>query len=152
MKSLILTYTGPVDAHGAIKLPKRARPEIGSAFAGQTVEVTIKRLRRSRSNEQNRYYWGVVVAMVTQALNDIGNNEIKPNNPDSAGVVHEFLKNKFLPPVIACDAQGQELRLPPSTRKVTTVEMMDYIAEIQQWAAEYLSINIPDPGEQLEFF
>ena len=38
---------------------------------------------------------------------------------------------------------------PNGAGKTTTVEMMDYIAAIQQWAAEYLSIEIPDPGEQL---
>jgi len=54
--------------------------------------------------------------------------------------------------VIATDAQGQELQLPPSTRKQNTIEMLDYIAEIQMWAAEFLNIVIPDPGEQMELF
>jgi hypothetical protein len=26
--------------------------------------------------------------------------------------------------------------------------MMDYIAQVQQFAAEFLNVNIPDPGEQ----
>jgi hypothetical protein len=30
--------------------------------------------------------------------------------------------------------------------------MMDYFADIQQWAAEVLHINIPDPNEQGELF
>ena len=151
-KQLYLTYHGPVSDDGRINLPKRSRQEIGQAFAGQQVEVTIKKLRRTRSNEQNRYYWGVVVAMVLQALYDLGNQQLKPGHPDSANIVHEFLKQRFLPPVIACDAHGQELRLPPSTRKQSTVEMMDYVSEIQMWASEFLNIVIPDPGEQMEMF
>jgi hypothetical protein len=151
-RNLQLSYSGPVSADGAIAIPKRARKEIAQVFAGQSVEVIIKKLRRSRSNQQNRYYWGVVVAMVLQALYDLGNQDLKPGHPDSVNLVHEFLKNKFLPPVIATDAQGQELQLPPSTRKQNTVEMLDYIAEIQMWAAEFLNIVIPDPGEQMELF
>lgn len=151
-KNLHLTYSGPVSDDGAIAIPKRARKEIGQAFAGQNVEVVIKKLRRSRSNQQNRYYWGVVVAMVLQALHDLGNQDLKPGHPDSANIVHEFLKQKFLPPVIASDAHGQELRLPPSTRKQNTAEMMDYISEIQMWAVEFLNVVIPDPGEQMEMF
>lgn len=152
MKTIILTYVGPVDADGKINLPKHARMEISQVFSGATVEVTIRKARRSRSSEQNRYYWGVVVDMIVRAMHDLGNTEIKPGQRDSAEIVHEFLKNKFLPPVIATDAHGQEIKLPPSTRKVTTTEMMDYIAEIQMWAAEYLGIVIPNPGEQMKMF
>jgi hypothetical protein len=27
--------------------------------------------------------------------------------------------------------------------------MMDYIAAVQQFAAEFLNVNIPEPGEQI---
>lgn len=151
MSNITLTYYGLVNADGSIKLPKQCRPEIAQSFAGKTVEVIIRLTRRLRSNEQNRYYWGVVVRMVLQALYDLGNHELKPGQPDSANVVHEFLKQKFLPPVLAHDAFGQELRLPGSTKNQSTVEMMSYISEIQTWAAEYLNIVIPDPEEE-EFF
>lgn len=32
---------------------------------------------------------------------------------------------------------------------MTTVEMMEYFAEITAWAAEYLGVEIPQPGEQI---
>lgn len=56
--------------------------------------------------------------------------------------------------IISLTRQGkqQHIGIQSSTAKQNTVEMMDYIAEIQMWAAEYLNITIPDPGEQLEFF
>lgn len=39
MATLTLTYTGTVTAEGAIKLPKRLRPEVVKAFAGKSIEV-----------------------------------------------------------------------------------------------------------------
>jgi hypothetical protein len=32
---------------------------------------------------------------------------------------------------------------------MTTSQMMDYFAEITQWAAEYLEVQVPQPNEQL---
>ena len=39
-----------------------------------------------------------------------------------------------------------------STAELTTTQMMDYVSEIQQFAAEYLNVIIPDPNEQIEIF
>lgn len=33
---------------------------------------------------------------------------------------------------------------------MTTVQMMEYFAEITQWAAEFLGVQIPEPGEQIK--
>lgn len=147
-----LTYTGTVQPDGRIEIPKRARKEIAATFAGKTAEVRIRQARRKRSDQQNRYYWGTVIPLIVQALYDLGNEDVRPNHKDSTDLVHAFLKSKFLPPIVVADARGEALELPSSTSKQTTSEMMDYITQIQQWAAECLSLNIPDPGEQLEFF
>ena len=149
---LELEYTGPCDSTGAIKLPKRARKEIGEAFAGKTLQVRIRIARKSRSDLQNRYYWGVVIPAVLQAFIDLGNEGLFAGSADSADLIHEFLKNKFLPPLEVANATGEVERIPGSTRKLSKVEFMDYIAAIQRWAAEFLFITIPDPGEQLELW
>lgn len=147
-----LEYTGICDDAGAIAIPKRARREIAAAFAGKRLQVRIRVARRVRSDLQNRYYWGVVIPAVLQAFIDLGNEGLFAGSADSADLIHEFLKNKFLPPLEVANATGEVERIPGSTRKITTAEFMDYIAAIQQWAAEYLFITIPDPGEQLELW
>jgi hypothetical protein len=152
MAKRILKYYGKADASGRINLPKNSREEIGQAFAGKMCEVTIKTLSKSRSTQQMRYYFGVMVQMVLDALVDLGNNELHKGDKESVNLVHQFLKAKFLPPVTVADANGEAITLPPTTRTQTTVEMMDYFADIQQWAAEVLHINIPDPNEQGELF
>jgi hypothetical protein len=151
MAKRILTYFGKADASGRISLPKNSREEIGQAFADKMCEVTIKTAGKNRSNQQNAYYWGVMVQMILDRFVELGNNELHTADAESREIVHQFLKARFLPPVTVADANGEAIDLPPTTRTQSTVEMMDYFASIQQWAAETLLINIPDPNEQGEF-
>jgi hypothetical protein len=152
MAKRILTYYGKADTSGRVHLPKNSREEIGQAFAGKMCEVTIKTAGKYRSTAQKAYYWCVVVQMILDELVNLGNNELHPADEESRQLVHQMLKIKFLPSIEVADANGEAVTMPPSTRRCNTVEMMDYLAEIQQWAAEALRINIPDPNEQGELF
>lgn len=149
MKSL--TYLGSVLEDGTIKLPKRMRSEVGQLFKGKAIKVTFAKQVKQRSSEQNRYYWGVVVRMVLEGFKDLGN---PVNTDDEADIqdVHEFLKRRFLQPEIFVDANGEAHEIGWSTQRLSTSQMMDYIAQIQQFASEYLNTVIPDPGQQAEFF
>ena len=146
-----LTYIGTVSPTGEIKLPKRLRTVVGKAFAGKDVIVTFARPKKTRSSEQNRYYWGVVVRMVCEAFNEIG-NPVNADNQEDIQSVHEFLKRRFLQPEIFVDANGEAHEIGWSTSRLTTSQMMDYIAQVQQFAAEFLNIVIPEPGEQAELW
>lgn len=98
-----------------------------------------------RSLNQNAYYHGVVVPLVKDGLNEMGYKEIRTNED-----AHEVLKSMFLKKQIP-NEHGEFIELNGSTAKLTTVEFMEFKEDIQQWAAEYLGINIPDPNEQLSF-
>lgn len=135
-----LTYTGRVDENGKAILPAaKMRQEIARLFAGKEIEVRIMRRRKHRSDNQNRYYWGVVVPMIQAGIKDMG---------DVAGTdeVHELLKARFLGRDKIDQGTGEFLyRLPGSTASLSTVEFLEYIAHCQQFAAEYLGVIIPDP-------
>lgn len=88
---------------------------------------------KNRSLDQNKYYWKVVVPMVKDGLVDVGYNEIR-----TKADAHKKIKELFLVP----------RELPESTKELTTKEYNNLISEIQQWAAEYLSIVIPDPNQK----
>jgi hypothetical protein len=143
-----LRYLGRVTAQGDIRLPKHVGDEVRGAFAGKDIEVIFRRPRKQRSNEQNRYYWGAVIPAILQGFRDLG-NDVQPGNPEDAEVIHQYLKARFLPPREVADAAGEAHRLPGSTAGLSTAQFMDYIAAVQQFAAEYLNVNIPDPGEQI---
>ena len=146
-----LTYIGTVSPTGEIKLPKRLRTEVGKAFAGKDVIVTFARPKKTRSSEQNRYYWGVVVRMVCEGFQALG-NPVNPDNNEDIELTHEYLKRRFLQPIQVADVNGEVHELGYSTTQLSTSQMMDYIAQVQQFAVEFLNIVIPEPGEQAELW
>ena len=107
-------------------------------------ELTLKKKAR-RSNQQNRYYWGVIIFEINHRLKQLGNDF-------DADTVHEFLKDKFNSvPVIG---PGGELigTVGGSTAKLNKEDFGIYIDTIIAWCASFLSITIPLPGEQSEMF
>ena len=119
--------------HGKVRKGKFIPHDIPSfklAFAkleGKDVEVTVAQRKKHRSNEQNSYYWGVVIELISAETGF---------TPQEA---HDAMRVKFL-----SDMSGDMPRI-RSTTELTTVEFMDYIAQIQQFASEFLGIFIPDP-------
>ncbi len=99
---------------------------------GQTVEMTIEKRRKHRSNEQNRYYHGVVLKMIADYCGYRGADEIEG--------LHEEFKRKFLPKV-------GRLNIVKSTSSLNTVEFSEYIESIRAWAAENFQLYIPDANE-----
>lgn len=105
----------------------------------------MKILRRNkRSIPQNRYYWGVCVRLVHEGLKHLG-HEI------SLEETHDFLKAKFNYTEIVNEATGEVERIPRSTSDLNKTDFGNYIEKIQQFGAEFLNINIPNPGEQTVF-
>lgn len=104
--------------------------------------VTVERKKAKRSLMQNAYYWGVIVPYAKQGLNDIGYRM-------TTEATHEYLKGEFNIVEIPNERTGEILRSIGSTTEMSTSQMMEYFAKITEWAAEYLSIEIPQPGEQM---
>jgi hypothetical protein len=102
---------------------------------------------KRRSDSQNRFYWGCVLSIVKEGLQQVGYREVKTNED-----AHEILKFLFLKKKMINEVNGEEIIIPGSTQKLTTVEFMAYIEEITQWSASYLGCIIPNPGEQATMF
>jgi len=119
----------------------RDRREFDRAIAklrdGWEVEIGIKRRRATRSQQQNAYYWGVIVRILS-AHTGYTDDEI-----------HDVLKAKFLPKHLALtDGNGEikgEFVLGGSTRTLKTDAFAKYCDDIKMWAADDLGVYIPDP-------
>lgn len=135
-------FTGKIGFDGKlVMLDRSLLEEWIKQHAGKHVELTIKVQRKQRSTLQNAYYHAVVVKMVCEGLRDLG-HEIDED------LTHEFLKGKFNSENVVGN-DGVVESIPRSTTEMNTVEMMDYVAKIQVWAAEFLGIVIPDPNQQM---
>ena len=101
---------------------------------GKDIEVTIQKLRKKRSLNQNSWYWGVAIELISD------HTGLEPEE------VHDFLKDKFLKDkeiVIG----GEKRMVTPSSTRLSTAGFTKYMEVIQRWALDKLDINIPSPGE-----
>ncbi len=113
-----------------------------TAHAGKDVIMTLKIKRNRRSLPQNAYYWGVVIPLVTKAINDLGNDFDEEET-------HEFIKSRFNTKQVEV-FDGHYIDIPMSTAKLDTKEFMAFIERIQQFASTMLSLYIPSPNEQTQ--
>ena len=137
-----LIFLGKV-VDGRLKIVRESDfKEAVRSFDGKEVQIVIEKKKKARSLLQNAYYFAVCIPMVREGLKDTG---WKLSKEDT----HEFLKDKFLFKEVVNENTGELKNIKIGSSELTTVQFMDYIADIQQFASEYLSINIPEPGEQL---
>lgn len=116
---------------GRVKLDRADafREYVAKFKNGATIEMTIDLRKDTRSDNQNRYYWGVVIQILSDHFGYF---------PED---MHEALKLKFL---------LQDIKPFPavkSTAKMKTDEFEDYLDKVRMWAMAEFEINIPLPNE-----
>ena len=101
------------------------------------VEITIRKRKRKRTNDQNAYYWGVVIPILA--------NHFGHDNPED---MHTDLKELFNP--IESKVQPGK-KIGGSTTKLSTVEFMasdtSYVERICRWSAMEHGLYIPPPSK-----
>ena len=102
---------------------------------GRDVWVTVRRQQHTRSMSANAYYWGVVVDSIAGYIGE------------SSEETHEALKARFLPARHVELLDGKTLDMPASTRLLSVDEFSAYIEQVEAWAAQWLGLSIPEPGQ-----
>ncbi len=101
-----------------------------ASLEGKRIEVVIRKETKTRTNQQNKYLWGVVYAIIS----------------DTTGYdteqVHNAMKIKF-----ASKHLENDLTITERTSKMDTARMTQYIDDIKRWASEFLHCYVPDAGE-----
>lgn len=95
----------------------------------KSVDVVVRLPRKDRSYKQNRFLWGVCYELISEATGYTREE------------VHDAMRLMFLK-----DETRGILTL-KSTTSLTTIEMNEYWAKMQQFAAEKLDLVIPDPKQ-----
>lgn len=119
---------------GRLKLTEPQRNRVTEYLRGRTKPVVVKFSKQvdSRSQRQNRFYWGVVLTAIA----------------DSTGYateeVHELMKGKFLPRKFV-KIGSLEKKVEKTTTDLTTAEFSKYLEQIAAFAAAELGITMPDP-------
>jgi hypothetical protein len=128
-----LTLTIPVEG-GRLKPSPGQQATIGTFLRtreGKAVEVKFARPTTSRSQRQNRFYWGVVLTAIAEST---GN---------STEDIHVVLRDRLLPrKFITLGSKEVEVR--KTTTDLTTEEFTLYLEAVRAWAATELGITMPD--------
>ncbi len=106
-------------------------------FDGKDIVILIKKKKKTRSLEQNRWMW----ACTTILSNELGYDKEE---------MHEIIKYKFLTKEKVNETTGEVLKYVGSTASLTTFEFTQFMEALVRWAAETFSIILPYPGEQTE--
>ena len=148
-----LEFSGRVLDNGTIELPKTMRKQISAAYRGKKIIVRIEELSKKHSDAQRGYYRACFLSALIIGFNQTG-EQLQVDNKAHLDLMHEFCKERFLKDkgreIVTPD--GQILHLPASTEDLNKDQYGKYLDDIAQWAAEYLNIVIPEPGEQVSIF
>ena len=101
-------------------------------FSGKEIELWIGPRGYARSLNQNNYYWGVIIEMISKETGHTPNE------------IHSFMKEMFLKKWITFKGKG--IKIIRSTTELDKAEFEEYQEKIRQWAAVELSLNIPLPN------
>jgi hypothetical protein len=130
------TFILPPDLADREGIADNVRAFLIKAVPGKRLKVTIDVAKKRRSDDQNRYLWGVVYPTILQSSEELGGW--------SAEDLHEY----FLGEIYGWDtlAGFGRKRLRPIRRSsgMSTSEFNDFISQIQHRMAEQ-GVFIPDP-------
>jgi NinB protein len=143
---MIIKSTGTVGLDGALRLHKRSEfDRLIKDFKGSDVTLTVTKRIKRRSDNQNAYYWGVVVADVRDRLIELGHK-------CTLDMAHEMLKARLNYEEWVNEKTGEVIKFPKSTADLSTEEFCEYIDKVIIFAREVLEISILLPNEQGELF
>jgi len=130
---MIPVFRGTVK-DGKLKVQQRDNfMDYVSRLEGKVVEVVVREAKNIRSLNQNAYYWGVVIKMISDETGY------------SAQEVHDILRGLFLSSEVKI--AGKIVTVVKSTTDLNTKQFEDYLSEIRMWASKELSLFVPNPNQ-----
>lgn len=103
-------------------------------------EVSLKPRKRTRSLDQNAYYWS---AFVTPWLEWLRETQGDPSLTKEQA--HIVLKSAVLGTKTLVNPQtGEAIEIPPNTRRMKTDEFSIYLDAAGKWLAEFAGIVVLD--------
>ena len=99
------------------------------------VEIEVRKWRDTRTKQQNRYYFGVVLKLISK---DTGFTQDE---------LHQIFKTKYL--TYKREYKGKWYAFVRTTTTLDTKEFGEYLDKIIRFVAEEFGIEIPEAGEDV---
>jgi hypothetical protein len=114
-----------------------------ATFEGKQIVIKIEKLKKKRSTQQNRFYYGVIIPIVQNCLKEAGHLMTNEST-------HDLIKLKFLKEALFVNEQtGEVIERIKSTTELSTSQFMDLLAEINNFTFEYFGVTLPSPNDDL---
>lgn len=130
--------------NGLFKRNRNTVLEAIKSFNGLDVVLTIQKAKKTRSNNQNRYYWGLLIPLTQNAIkNEWGEFWSKQKT-------HDFYKLHFNFVEKVNENTSEVIKIPKSTTDNTTTQQEEYHAQIREFLKDWFNVTAPLPNENLE--
>ena len=113
-----------------------------ASLEGQEIDLSLDKRRKSRSINQNRYYFGYILPTFCK--------ELGYYNHESAQL-HELLKEMFLGQKVYNRLTKTRRKIVRSTADLNTLEFEDYLSTVRTYASAEHNIPLLLPN-QIEMF
>lgn len=134
----VITDTAP---HNVKVQDARSWDQFKADNAGKDVVLDV-RVGSLRSNQANRFLWGVLYANIIERMKQDGTRI-------TAEQLHGYFLIEFLG-VVVPDANGEAVTLPGKSSNLNSKEFDDFLKAIEQWAFDKMQMTFPERGEQVE--
>jgi hypothetical protein len=130
--------------NGKIKRNKNIVIDAFKTFEGKEFTLILKPFRKLRSNNQNAYYWGLVIPIWQKIIQDEWGEYYSKEE------IHEFLKYNCNYIEKVNESTGEILRLSKSTTENSTTDQEAFHTQARNIAFEMFNIEIPLPNTQTQ--
>ena len=154
-----LKYTGRVKDGVLTIVNRKVMDKELIQFEGKEVEIIIRKKKRIRSLQLNKYYWAEVVPKIQEGLKQTG-ERLSLQQTDqwlldffesiTKEQAHQYLKDRFIEKESVDTETGEIKKNKITTTNMTNSQFQDFIAQIVQLGAEHLGVQILQPNEQAE--
>jgi hypothetical protein len=117
--------------------------DIIKQFEGMDVLLTFEKPKKKRSNNQNNFYWGVIIPLMQLGAKDAWGESW------SIDKAHKHLSKMFVFHESININTGLVTQTPKSTTELTTTDWEVYMTEIRIYLLENFDIDAPEPNQEM---
>jgi hypothetical protein len=116
------------------------------SFEGKEIVLKIERVKKQRTEDQNSFYWGVIVKLTKQAILEYWGEVWSKEQ------IHTYyLINVPTYREVVNKKTGEVKEVLKSSSQMTTIEMSNWWERIGKYMAENFDTVLPEPNKDLKF-
>lgn len=139
-----LTYTATV-TDGKLKIfGRKGFDEDIKDFEGEKVSIKIKKYVKSRSNQQNKFYFGNFMQSQIDCFKEFWGETYDKEQ------MHHWNKSMFWADEVVNEDTGEVFKKPSSSTSQSTIQWEEKLEKCRQWFRIKFSWELPFPEKQSE--